>query len=247
MKGPYDETWTCDMKHDQNMAEQQQEKDPKFEKLKNYSITFASGYFSGICGEIFSYWQDGKLNAIAMTSYNFKDNSMISGTQQVAKELSKELLKKHTTLNRLARENPFLFGTCTGLPMWVMTRIVASPIQNAHKFKPKAPYEGFEDSIIQDVTYHTIKNGIDEYAAANIFPYVLPKIDTFVTKKFVEGSIAGAIGGACYVFAWPAKTLITGQSLPTAFDLCVKNAPKVAIKKIAYTLARPKLVQYLNK
>lgn len=212
---------------------------------KNYFCTFLGGCTSGVAGEIFTLAQANKLSLKAVQAPAFRDNVTISGVQQVAKDLSKAQLKKCTAFAKLARENPFLFGASTGLPMWFITRVFATPLQNSRKDNAK-PFDGFGSSVVNDVTYHTIKNGIDEYCAANVFPYVLPRLDSCVTKKFVEGSIAGLVGGGCYVLAQPVKSKLTGQTLPEAFDLCVKSIPKVGLKKITYGLARPQIVKLLQ-
>ncbi|KAH0788612.1 hypothetical protein GPJ56_007294 [Histomonas meleagridis] len=228
-----------------NKAKKEQQKTPPMPGMKSFAISFAAGYTSGIAGELFATWQNGQFNSKGLTKPSFKDNCIISGSQQVAKDFVKAALKKNPKMLTLSKSNPFLFGAATGIPMWALTRIVATPLQNRHNSKAK-PYDGFMKSILNDAAYHTIKNGLDEYCAAKIFPCILPKVDSMIVRKLVEGSIAGVIGGGSYVLAFPFKSILTGQNISEAYSQFINNTPKVAIKKIAYTTVHPKYVQLLH-
>ncbi|OHS98922.1 hypothetical protein TRFO_34717 [Tritrichomonas foetus] len=225
----------------------QKEQEPPTQKeiMKNYACTFAAGYTAGMAGEIFTAWQDNQFTPEGLTRHTIRDNCWISGVQQVAKDYSKALLKSNSKFREFSSTNPFIFGAATGLPMWAITRAFATPLQNVYK-KDTPLYQNYARSVAEDVTYHTIKNGLDEVVAAYVFPIVLPKFENPALKKLVEGSIAGIVGGSTYVLAWPAKTVLTGQSLAAAAKLGVKNTPKVAIKKIVYGLARPEFVKLIN-
>jgi hypothetical protein len=192
-----------------------------------------------VTGEIFSLVQARKFSADAVTSAAFHDAVVLSGVQQVAKDWSKATLKKSATFAALATSNPFLFGASTGLPMWALTRVVGTPLQNSRK-KNVAPYDGFAKSVTDDLAYHTIKNGIDEYVTVNILSKLLPTLPNFATQKFVEAATSGIVGGGTYVLAWPYKSVLAGQKIDDAVKLAIKQTPKVAIKKATYTLARPK-------
>jgi hypothetical protein len=206
--------------------------------LKTYGPTFAGGITSGVTGELFTLLQGGKLNGAGVSAPAFRDAIFISGVQQVAKDWSKATLKKSPTFNELSIKNPLVFGAATGFPMWAITRLVATPLQNSRKSNA-SPFGGLVKSIKDDVGYHTIKNGIDEYVSLKVLPKVLPTLPNFATQKIVEAAVSGLVGGSCYVLAWPYKSALTGQSLSDAIALGVKNTPKVSIKKITYTLARP--------
>ena len=91
-----------------------------------------------------------------------------------------------------------------------------------------------------------MKNGIDEYFAAKVFPKVLPKLPNFATQKIVEASLAGLVGGSSYVLSWPYKGALTGQSISEATKLMLKNTPKVSIKKLTYTLVRPQFANLIQ-
>lgn len=214
-------------------------------QLKNYTCTFAAGVTAGVTGELFTLAQSGKISTEKMAAPEFRDAIFISGVQQIAKQFSKETLKRNASMANLAVKNPLIFGACTGLPMWALTKFVSVPLANSRK-QGKKPFDGYKSAVVNDVAYHTIKNGIDEFCAARVFPKVLPKCPNFATAKVVEAAIAGAVGGGCYVLAWPYKTALTGQTLPQAVALMNKNIPKVAIKKATYTLARPQYVKLLK-
>ena len=209
-------------------------------RARYYAATFTGGIVSGITGELFALWQNGNLNLKGITAPAFRDLVFISGVQQAAKDASKNALKKNPFFLKLSKENPLLFGACTGLPMWAITRFVATPLQNSRKSNT-APFDGFASSVVNDVTYHTFKNGLDEFCVAKVFPQILPNLSSQPAKLAVQGAVAAAAGGSCYVFAWPVKSLLTGQSLNAAIKQCFKATPKVGIKKITYTVARPKL------
>ena len=213
--------------------------------VKNYTCTFAAGLTSGVTGELFTLAQNGKLGLNNIAAPEFRDAVLLSGVQQVAKDWSKATLKRNSAFAKLSLSNPLIFGACTGLPMWAITKFVGVPLTNCRN-KDKKPFEGLTTAILNDVGYHTIKNGLDEFCAVKIFPVLLPKCPNFVTAKAVEATIAGIVGGSCYVLAWPYKTALTGQSFPQAVQLMLKNTPKVAIKKATYTLARPKFVKLVH-
>jgi hypothetical protein len=80
---------------------------------------------------------------------------------------------------------------------------------------------------------------------AEILPKVLPTLPNFATQRFVEAAVSGLVGGGSYILAWPYKSTLTGQALPDAVKLAIKNTPKVAIKKATYTLARPRIAALL--
>lgn len=209
--------------------------------MKSYACTFGAGYVSGICGEMFTLAQNKKFNSDGLTNPAFRDNCTISGIQQVAKEFSKNSIKVLPNGAMFAKEHPFLFGASTGFPMWALTRLFATPLQNARKGSPDM--KGFGTSVKNDVAYHTIKNGLDEVCAQKIFPVVIPKINNFWGKRCVEGLVSATVGAGTYVLAWPVKSRLTGQKLPAAWDLCKKNFGKVFVKKVSYTLARPEFVK----
>jgi hypothetical protein len=77
-------------------------------------------------------------------------------------------------------------------------------------------------------------------------PLVLPKIGGPVTRRFVEGAISGAVGGGCYVLAWPYKKLISNQRVVKAYKQCIDMTPKVFLKKVSYAASRPHLVRLLK-
>lgn len=208
-------------------------------QLRTYAATFCGGYTAGVTGELLMLGIDGKLSVGNVLSPTFGDACTISGIQQVAKDFSKNTLKKNPTFLHLSKTNPLIFGASTGLPMWFLTRIFATPIQNGRKEGQKSPYAGFWSSVAADAGYHTCKNGIDEYFNQRVFPKLLPRLPNFASQKAVESTIAGMIGAGCYVISWPYKTVVAGQSFDQAVKLMNRNFPKVVIKKITYTLARP--------
>ncbi|OHS95218.1 hypothetical protein TRFO_02181 [Tritrichomonas foetus] len=214
-------------------------------QLKTYAATFCGGFTSGVAGEILVLVQDGKLSVGSLASPAFSDACVISGIQQVCKDYSKNTMKQTATFAKLSKENPLVFGACTGFPMWALTRVFATPIQNSRK-KDAKPYDNFVSSIFNDVGYHTCKNGIDEYFNQRVFPKLLPQLPNFPAQKAVEAAIAGAIGAGCYVIAWPYKTALTGQTFGQAVQLMNKNFPKVALKKLTYTLVRPEYGKLLK-
>jgi hypothetical protein len=213
--------------------------------LKAYTSTFAGGLTSGVTGELFTLAQNGKLTASSVLAPEFRDAVFISGVQQVAKDWSKAQLKTNPCLNELSTKNPLVFGALTGLPMWTITRLVANPLQNSRK-KNSGPWDGFTSSIANELAYHTIKNGIDEYVTVKVFPKLLPQVGGWGSQRVVESLIAGVVGGATYVLAWPYKSALTGQSLDDALKLVVKMTPKISIKKATYTLAKPQFVKLLQ-
>jgi hypothetical protein len=213
--------------------------------LKTYVPTFGGGLTSGITGELFTLAQNGKLSSSGILAPAFRDAVFISGVQQVAKDWSKAQLKLSPCLNELSTKNPLVFGAMTGFPMWAITRLVATPLQNSRK-QNASPYDGFVKSVADELAYHTIKNGIDEYVSVKVFPKLLPKCGGWGTQRVVESLVAGAVGGATYVLAWPYKYALTGQSLDDALKQLVKTSPKVSIKKATYTLARPQFVKLLQ-
>ena len=212
---------------------------------KSYLCTFSAGYLSGLTSELFGAYQEGKFTSEGLTHPSVKDNCIISGTQQAAEDFVKVQMKKYPRLNELSLKNPLLFGACTGLPMWALTQIVATPLQNRHDSK-KGPYTGYFRNVATDVAYHTIKNGLDEYFNARVFPVLLPKAGEFATQKIVEASITGLVAGGSYVFSWPFRSVLAGQSALDAFHKCAKTIPRAAIKKATYTLARPKFVALIK-
>ena len=213
--------------------------------LKSYAATFGAGYFSGICGEFVTLAQGKNLDAKHIAAPQFWDLCTISGVQQVAKELSKNTIKLFPAGKSLAAKNPFVFGALTGFPMWALTRLFGTPLQNLRK-KDAKTWDGLKSTIVADTPYHTIKNGLDQVSADIIFPAIIPKVNGFWAKRAVEGTISAIVGAGTYVLAWPIKQQITGQSLPQAFQLCKKNFPKVFVKKVSYTVIRPYLVKGLN-
>jgi hypothetical protein len=217
---------------------------PVLANAKPYAISFAGALTSGVTGELFVLLQNGKLSVAGVTSTAFQDAVFLSGVQQVAKDYSKATLKKCPTFAKLSTTNPFLFGAATGLPMWGLTRLVGTPLQNSRKGAP--PFSGLSKSILDDVGYHTIKNGLDELVTVSVLSKLLPTLPNFATQKIVEAATSGLVGGACYVLAWPYKTTLTGQKLPDAVNLAIKNTPKIAIKKATFTLARPKIAGLLG-
>lgn len=213
--------------------------------LKSYTATFGAGWFSGICGEFVTLAQGKKLNASNVVAPQFWDLCTISGVQQVAKELSKNTIKLLPGGATLAKVNPFLFGATTGFPMWALTRLFATPLQNYRK-KDAKTWDGLKQTIIADTPYHTIKNGLDQVSSDIVFPAVIPKINCFWGKRCVEGVVSAIVGAGTYVLSWPIKQQLTGQALPEAVQLCKKNFPKVFVKKISYTVIRPYIVKAIN-
>ena len=207
-------------------------------QLKGYTASFATGYLAGITGEITTLLLRGKCDAVNITKPAFRDSCVFSGTQQVAKEISKNTLKLSPYMVDLLKTDPFLFGASTGLPMWFLTRLVANPVQNARAGEPK-PFKGFSESVINETPYYVIKNGLDEFCAAKIFSTVVPKISNFWGKRCFVGLVSGLVGGGCYVLTWPAKTCLNGIKFNTAFEQFLYATPKVFVKKITYTVARP--------
>lgn len=213
--------------------------------LKSFAATFGAGYVSGVCGEFVSLAQAKNLNAKGVTAPQFRDLCTISGVQQVAKELSKNTIKLLPGGLKLAKEHPFIFGALTGFPMWSLTRIFATPLQNSRKNNAKT-WDGLKQTIIADTPYHTIKNGLDQCSSDIIFPAVIPKINNFWGKRAVEGTVSAIVGAGTYVLAWPIKHQLTGQSIQQAAVACKKAFPKVFVKKVSYTLVRPYLVKALQ-
>jgi hypothetical protein len=209
--------------------------------LQTYGPNFAGGISAGVTGEIFTLIQNGKLNSAGLSAPAFRDAVFLSGVQQIAKDFSKATLKKCSHFNELSSKNPFLFGAATGLPMWVLTRLVGAPLQNSRK-PNTAPYAGFVKSVTDEVAYHTVKNGLDEYITVKVLPKVLAGLPNFATQKIVEASVSGVIAGSCYLLSWPVKTALTGQAVGEAVTAGLKMTPKAAIKKLTYTLARPHFV-----
>lgn len=222
--------------------------EPKKQSLhnsKSYVCTFGAGYVAGITGELVAALQSGKFNANGLTHPSVRDNCIISGTQQIAKEFSKNCLKSNEKFMMMTKGKPFLFGAATGIPMWALTRVVATPLQNRHDRK-KGPFTGFARSVVNEAAYYTIKNGLDEYCGAKILPELLPKVDCFATKKLVESSVSGLVAGGSYLLACPVKSMLTGSSFLDAYNQFVKAVPKAAVKKATYSLTRPKLVALLK-
>ena len=215
-------------------------------EIKNYASSFAAGFTSGIAGETFVLLQNKKLNLNNIQQPAYRDAAVISGVQQAAKDFTKNTFRRYPFMTKLSVENPLIFGAATGIPMWALTRIFATPLQNSRKKDVKEPFKGLWKSITVDAGYYTIKNGLDEYFASNVFPKILPKCPNFATQKIVEAALAGLVGGSSYVFAWPYKCTLTGQKLSEAAKLMVKNTPKVSIKKITYTLVKPKFSNLLK-
>ena len=208
-------------------------------EIKPYISAFFSGCTSGFTGELVILAEDRKLTSSNVLGTTFRDNCVISGIQQVAKDFSKNTLRKNQTMSNLNKTNPFLFGASTGLPMWLITRFFATPIQNCRKKEPTSPYAGFVRSVVNDAAYHTCKNGIDEYFAQRVFPKLLPQFPNYVVQKSVESLVAGVIGSSCYLISWPYKTVIAGQPLKEAIKLANRNYPKIVVKKFTYTFAKP--------
>jgi hypothetical protein len=211
---------------------------------KTYAISFAGGLTSGVTGELFTLIQNGKLSVTSITAPAFSDAVFLSGVQQIAKDFSKATLKRSPTFAKLSTEHPFLFGAATGLPMWGLTRIVGTPLQNSRK-KDVPLYSGLTKSVVDDVGYHTIKNGLDELVSVACLSKLIPTLPNFATQRLVEALASGAVGSATYVLAWPYKTAVAGQALPDAVALAIKNAPKIAIKKATYSIARPSYAKLL--
>ncbi|EAX97004.1 hypothetical protein TVAG_440200 [Trichomonas vaginalis G3] len=213
--------------------------------LKSYACTFGAGYISGICGELFTLAQGKKLTAANITAPQFRDLCAISGVQQVAKELSKNTILLVPGAAAWAKKHPFLFGASTGVPMWALTRLFGTPLQNSRK-KGVKPFQGYKDSFLDQAVYHTVKNGLDQVSADVINPMIVPKVNGFWPKRAVEGVVSGIVGAGCYVLTWPYKLWLSKQTLPQAVALCNKNFSKVFIKKVSYTVVRPPLVKALN-
>ena len=213
--------------------------------LKSYAATFGAGYVSGICGEFVTLIQNKKFDAGHLTQPSFRDTCVISGVQQVAKELSKNTIKLFPQGKELAKKHSFLFGAATGIPMWAITRFIGTPIQNLRN-KEKDPYKDLWSSIINDSAYHTIKNGLDQVCADKVFPQLLPKIPNPILKRGAEGTIAAIVGSGCYILAWPIKSQLTGQKITDAAKLAHKMFPKVFVKKVTYGLARPYFVKAIH-
>lgn len=218
----------------------------KTKQMKNYASSFGAGFVSGVAGETFVLLQNKKLSVNNMARPAFRDAAVVSGVQQVAKDFTKNTLKCSPFMAKLSTENPLLFGAATGLPMWALTRLFATPLQNSRAKDNKEPFQGLWKSISADAGYYTVKNGLDEYFAAKVFPKVLPKCPNFATQKLVEAALAGAVGGSSYVLAWPYKGTLTGQRISEAVKQMVRSAPKVSVKKLTYTLVKPKITELLN-
>lgn len=212
---------------------------------KRYLASFLGGYTAGIAGELLTAYQNNKFNSKGISHYSFKDNCIVSGTQQVAKDFVKATFNKNPQLYNLSKTNPLVFGALTALPMVVLTQIVAKPLRNSHNYE-KNPFDDYFKDVVNDTSYYIIKNGLDEYFASKVYPTLLPKIDSIIVRKMVEGAVSGAIGGSSYLFACPMKSLISGQSIHEAFDLFVKNTSKAALKKITYSSVIPKYVSLLK-
>lgn len=224
------------------LQEEKETKQPS--SYSNYISSFISGTISGFAGELFSSFQNRTAKAV-LHEAKFYDECVTSGVQQISKDFTKSALKRTKLFNNLSQTNPLLFGAATGVPMLILTRCFATPLENLRKNK-KCSFDGFEHSIIKDAAYHSIKNGLDQYFEAIVYPKVLPRFNSFMTKKLVEASCAGMIGGASYVLAWPYKTLIDRQRIDEAFKLMARMIPKVGIKKITYSLTKPEVLKILN-
>ena len=55
------------------------------------------------------------------------------------RNFSKNTLKRSQFFLSLSKENPLVFGACTGLPMWFLTRAFATPLNKCNnvKWNPK--------------------------------------------------------------------------------------------------------------
>lgn len=225
------------------MSNQGKPKSPH--SFKTYICSYLGGYASGIAGEIVSLALSGKINSSGFVSASFSENCFQSAIQQVAKDFTKNELKRHSYFLKLSKDHPFLFGAATGLPMWALTKLVTVPMNHIRHDDTKVFY-GIQKPIREEMMYHTIKNGLDELCISKVFPSILPHLDSPVTRKLVEGSIAGFVGGFSHIFSWPYKHSITKQTLPAAYDATLKAIPKVATKKIVYTLSRPQICKLIQ-
>ncbi|KAH0788431.1 hypothetical protein GPJ56_007659 [Histomonas meleagridis] len=213
--------------------------------LKRYVSSFITGLIAGTTGEAYMLYYNNNFNLKGFKSPAYLNGCIITGVQQVSKDISKTILRKSPYFAELSVKNPLLFGAATGLPMWTLTRLVATPLQNSRK-KEKKPFDGLFTSIVNDVGYHTVKNGLDEYFGARVYPKILPKIPCFAFQKLTEATIAGAIGGVSYILAFPYKGPVAGQSFSEAVKLMIGMAPKTGIKKLTCTLARPKVTKLIS-
>ena len=212
--------------------------------IKTYVSSYLGGYISGIAGEMVSLSMLKQLNTKGFTNITFSENCIASGIQQIAKDFTKNELKRHQYFAKLSKEHPFLFGACTGLPMWALTQLFVVPLKHIRRDDQKV-FRGLEKSIRDDFVYHTFKNGLDELCIAKVFPFVLPNLSSSVTRKLVEGSVAGFVGGISHLLSWPYKYKVAKQTIPAAYDATLKAIPKVGVKKIVYSLAKPEIYKIL--
>lgn len=212
--------------------------------MKTYIASYLGGYTSGIAGELVSLSIARKFNTKEFTDLSFSENCIASGIQQIAKDFTKNQLKRYKYFSQLSQEHPFLFGTLTGLPMWGLTQFFVIPLKHIRRDDQKV-FSGLKKSIQEDFVYHSIKNGLDELCIANVFPFILPKFSSSVTRKLVEGSIAGFVGGFSHLFAWPYKYAVSKQTLPCAYKATLKSIPKVGTKKIVYSISKPHFLKLL--
>ena len=218
---------------------------PPMTSAKALTASFMGGFTAGVAGDLVLRLQDRKLTIHTFTDQTFIDSCLISGVQQSAKDASKDIVRQSASVRRLQRSNPFLFGAVYSFPMWGLTRLFATPLQNSRK-GAKDPFDGLASSFFNEIGYHVCKNGLDEVVAVKVFPQLLPQLPNFATQKAVEACVAGVVGAGCYVLSWPYKTALTGQSLAEAVKASTRNFPKIAVKKLTYTLVRPEFGKLLK-
>jgi hypothetical protein len=153
--------------------------------MRSLAASFTAGYISGIFEELISLLQTNKFSYESLTAPQFRDLCFVSGWQQVSKDLAKSTLKTFPFFEKLSFSNPFLFGAATGLPMWFLTKLFATPLQNSRN-KVSQAYTGFVSSVINDFAYHSVKNGLDEYSSTKIDSFLFPKVEGHVTKSLIK-------------------------------------------------------------
>lgn len=212
--------------------------------LKSYAATFSGGYISGVLGELVTLYQNDALDPEHITSYTLRDNSLVSGFQQVSKEITKNTIKLMPGGAEFAKKHPFIFGASTGFPMWAMTRMLATPLNNGRK--GKADMTGYWTSVRNEMFYHTIKNGLDEWSGVWITPALVGTTNNFWAQRCIEGCISAAVASGTYYLHHPIKKIFTDQKLEEVHKIAGRSIPKVWVKKVSYTLARPKAALLIN-
>ena len=223
-----------------------EEEKPLQEAIRPYFTSFSAAYASGLAVELFAAFRENQFNPQRLTHHSIRNNCWISGVKQVTKDFSSSFLKRNPRMRNMSITNPFVFGAATGLPMWAMTCLFTTPLQNYYRNEQK-PYKGYLKNFANEIGYHTLKNGLDEFCAAKVIPRLAADISDPFAVNLVEGAFAGIIGGSAFILAWPSKTVLTGQPLLEALRLSAKNAPNIGLKKIVYNVLKPQFAKYIEK